>query len=227
MLSNISVTAVFFKWQILFLLNSNQLNVVSAPCWTSSRPRSTMWCRRPSWSLRTSSENIPTSRFCVNIRGHSVISIISRYVSVKVVRYNSVTILKESNIILIQLQWNPSRFISATGLSVFFFYSKLNKNRKEAQIQHFPSFCLTVFSSFLPSFLRSFYTFALFFKMSQILCKNISLGFNAKRQVWNHSENPSSNCCICSQNSASCLDCAGERSGIMCWIVTLAVISTE
>lgn len=41
---------------------SNQRSAVWAPCWTSSRPRSTMWCRRPSWSSRTSSASTPTSR---------------------------------------------------------------------------------------------------------------------------------------------------------------------
>lgn len=42
-------------------LCSNRPSAVSAPCWTSSRPRSTTWCRRPSWSSRTSSASTPTS----------------------------------------------------------------------------------------------------------------------------------------------------------------------
>lgn len=42
---------------------SNQLSVVLAPCWTSSRPKSIMLCKRPLWSSGISSANTPTSQF--------------------------------------------------------------------------------------------------------------------------------------------------------------------
>lgn len=42
---------------------SNQPSAASALCWTSSKPRSTMWCKRPSSSSRTSSASTQTSEF--------------------------------------------------------------------------------------------------------------------------------------------------------------------
>lgn len=58
-----SSSSACFNCGVCVLPPSNLQSAVWARCWTSSRPRSTMWSRRPSWSSGTSSASTPTSRW--------------------------------------------------------------------------------------------------------------------------------------------------------------------
>lgn len=105
---------------------SNQLSVVLAPCWTSSRPKSIMLCKRPLWSSGISSANTPTSQsitliwtifidtFSVLKWNHSFFSLLYQFkiFSTELVTMHSGIVLSVKNTCLrIRLKWSISELL--------------------------------------------------------------------------------------------------------------------